>query len=247
MTQNLHRLAGVAMWRQIADALAADISAGRLAPGERLATEFELAERFAVNRHTLRRAMAELADQGLLRIEQGRGTFVNQTAIDYTLGKRTRFSENLLRQRVTAGHRLLSVETAVAPPNVAADLAIPEQAPIIRLETLGVADGVPISYAIHSLALPRFAAIGERLRELGSLTDALAACGVPDYARKVTRLLARPPTEREALHLDQSLARPVLQTEAVNIDPNGVPTHHTLAVFAGDRVQMIVEPGSGTD
>ena len=58
MTQNLHRQTGVAMWRQIADALAADISEGRLAPGARLATEFELAERFAVNRHTLRRAMA---------------------------------------------------------------------------------------------------------------------------------------------------------------------------------------------
>ena len=46
----------------------------------------------------------------------------------------------------------------------------------------------------------------------------------------------------EAQHLAQSPARPVLQSEAVNVDGEGRPTHHTIAVFAGDRVQMIVQP-----
>ena len=43
---------------------------------------------------------------------------------------------------------------------------------------------------------------------------ALAACGVADYTRRVTRLLARMPSEIEALHLEQPLSRPVLQTDA---------------------------------
>jgi GntR family transcriptional regulator, phosphonate transport system regulatory protein len=66
--------------------------------------------------------------------------------------------------------------------------------------------------------------------------------GVVDYTRRVTRLLARLPSEREARHLEQSPSRPVLQSEAVNVDSAGRPTHHSLAVFAGDRVQMIVQP-----
>ena len=57
---------------------------------------------FAVNRHTIRRAMGELEQSGLIRIEQGRGTFVQEHAIDYAIGKRTRFSENLRSQGVWA-------------------------------------------------------------------------------------------------------------------------------------------------
>ncbi|HEX7200561.1 MAG TPA: GntR family transcriptional regulator, partial [Dongiaceae bacterium] len=76
MNEMIARGQGISLWRQIAESLSADVKAGRVKPGERLATELELAERFAVNRHTVRRAMAALADQGLLRIDQGRGTFV---------------------------------------------------------------------------------------------------------------------------------------------------------------------------
>ncbi len=47
----------------------------------------------AVNRHTVRRAMAELAVRGLVRTERGSGTFVKTDKLDYRIGRRTRFSE----------------------------------------------------------------------------------------------------------------------------------------------------------
>ena len=65
------RTAGMALWRTIETTLAAEIAAGLFKPGDRLPTEAELSRRFAVNRHTLRRAMAALADAGKVRIEQG--------------------------------------------------------------------------------------------------------------------------------------------------------------------------------
>jgi GntR family phosphonate transport system transcriptional regulator len=242
MSESIARGRGITLWRQIAESLSADLKAGRLKPGERLATELELAERFMVNRHTVRRAMGTLAEQGILRIEQGRGTFVNETTIDYVLGRRTRFSANLHAQGREPGHRLLGAEPATVSGSIAADLELPEGAPVMRIETLAIADGIPMSYGIHELPLPRFAGIDEAYRRLGSLTEALHELGVADYTRKVTRLLARLPTEREAHHLDQSISRPVLQSEAINIDLQGRPTHHTLSVFAGDRVQMIIQP-----
>ena len=239
---NIARGRGVTLWRQIVDSLRADIEAGRLKPGDQLPIEPELAERFKVNRHTVRRALAVLAERGLLTIEQGRGTFVRQTVIPYVLGRRTRFSANLYAQGRSPSHQLLTTRTDTASNHVAADLDLPAGAPVICIETLSVADGVPLSYGVHEFPLPRFAGIDEAYRRLGSLTDALREFGVEDYTRRVTRLIARMPTEKEALHLAQSTGQPVLQSEAVNIDAEGQPTHYSLGVFAGDRVQMIVQP-----
>jgi GntR family phosphonate transport system transcriptional regulator len=242
MKENIIRGGGVTLWRQIAESLNADIEAGRLKPGQKLANELQLAQRFDVNRHTLRRAMATLAEQGILRIEQGRGTFVNATTIDYVLGRRTRFSANLRSEGHEPAHRLIAAETTTVSGSIAADLELPDGAAVMRIETLSIADRSPMSYGIHEFPLPRFTRIEEAYRRLGSITGALRDLGVPDYTRRVTRLLARLPSKREALHLDQSNNRPVLQAEAVNVDSGGRPTHHTLSVFAGDRVQMIV-PG----
>src|SRR5258708_39639930 len=69
---------GIAMWRRIADAIRLDIVGGKLARGDRLPGEISLAERFAVNRHTVRRALAARAQEGVVRGEQGGRTFVDQ-------------------------------------------------------------------------------------------------------------------------------------------------------------------------
>jgi GntR family phosphonate transport system transcriptional regulator len=68
----IRRHDGVALWRQIATTLQERIGAGTYAPGKQLPTEGELSRGFAVNRHTVRRALQELSRGGLIRIEQGR-------------------------------------------------------------------------------------------------------------------------------------------------------------------------------
>jgi GntR family phosphonate transport system transcriptional regulator len=236
---------GITRWRQIAESLGQDVTEARFADG-RLPTEPELATRFGVNRHTIRRAIGMLVDQGLVRVEQGRGTFVANGHIDYLLGRRTRFSTNLQREGREPGHRLLSSRQDIADAATARDLRLAPGAVIVEIETLGRADGVPVSYALHRFPADRFAALPDTFAATRSITAALAACGVADYTRSVTRLLARMPSEREALHLEQPASRPVLQTEAINIDPQGVPIQRSVTVFAGDRVQVVVADEVGT-
>src|SRR3546814_2598248 len=93
----LERGGGFALWRQIAHTLGEEIARGDHPPGSRLATEAELSTRFAVNRHTVRRAVAELGAQGLLRVEQGRGTFVQENVIDYRSEEHTYELQSLMR------------------------------------------------------------------------------------------------------------------------------------------------------
>ena len=113
----LERGAGVAVWRQIEQILAAEIAAKGFGEDGRLPSEGELARRFDVNRHTVRRAMLGLAALGLVSVEQGRGTFVQPGAIDYTIGKRTRFTENLKRHQHSAAGKLLASSRGKADPS----------------------------------------------------------------------------------------------------------------------------------
>jgi GntR family transcriptional regulator, phosphonate transport system regulatory protein len=235
----VHFTKGVTRWRQIAESLSRDVSEGRFGDG-RLPTEPDLADRFGVNRHTIRRAIGTLVDQGLVRVEQGRGTFVADGHIDYLLGRRTRFSANLQREGREPSHRLIGWAQGAADAATAHDLGLSEGTPIIEIESLSQADGVPVSYAVHRFPADRFAALPECFATARSLTAALAACGVQDYTRRTTRLLARMPTALEARYLEQSLSRPVLQAESINVDADGVPIQRSISVFSGDRVQMIV-------
>jgi GntR family phosphonate transport system transcriptional regulator len=239
---SVQRRSGVALWRQIEQTVARQIAQGVFRPGEQLPTEQALAERFTVNRHTLRRAMSELEERGLVRIEQGRGSFVQEPVVAYSLGKRTRFSENLSRGGRTPGGALVRISEEPARAAVARGLGLSRGATVVVIETVGDADGQRISYGRHHFAKQRFGGIASAYRREGSITSALRSLGIDDYLRRSTTVLSRMPTAEEARHLQQPRSRPVLVAESVNIDDRGKPIEYGIAVFASDWVQLVVEP-----
>ena len=237
----LARGQGVALWRQIAAGLEREIAGGRLPPGTRLPTEADLSTRFAVNRHTVRRAMEELQTRGLVRIEQGRGSFVAEDVLDYPVGPRTRFSETIRRQNREPQGRILRLEEVDAEGSVAEALKLRRGRPVVLAERLGLADGRPVVIGSHYFSAVRFPGIARFLAEDASITAALSRCGVPEYRRLVTRITARMPSAEEAVHLEQTRSRPVLVTESVNVDPAGDPVEVSIACYAAGRMQIVVE------
>ncbi|HEV2675573.1 MAG TPA: phosphonate metabolism transcriptional regulator PhnF [Aliidongia sp.] len=232
---------GVAVWRQIDRSLSADIAGGAWAPGERLPTEQALALRFQVNRHTIRRAVQAMVQRGLLRVEQGRGTFVQEGVIDYMIGRRTRFTENIARNRREAARVLLSSGEVLPPPAIAKLLKAPARQPVLVMEALSSAGGFPVSLSTGYFPLGRFPDLLAHVVETGSITQALQRCGLGDYARAMTRVIARMPTAEEARLLKQPVTRPVLLTEAVDVDGDGKPISVSLTRFASDRVQLVLD------
>ena len=237
----LQRRSGVALWRQIQDWLEYRIKEGELGPGSRLPTEQELAEQFGVNRHTVRRALSLLAEKELIRTEQGSGSYVREQVIDYAVGARTRFHENLLRQERKPRGELVSSSVIPATSVVARALELEKGEPVIVLETLGEADGVRICLASAHFPQSRFPGLDERYRHTGSVTLALRDYGVTDYRRKRTQISSRMPTAREARMLALPKNRPVLVTESVNVDPRGWPIEFCESRFAAERVQFVIE------
>ena len=232
---------GMSLWRQIAQALENEISDGRRPPGGQLPTEAQLAARFAVNRHTVRRALEELSHQGLVRVEQGRGSFVAEDVLDYAVSARTRFSETIRRHNREPSGRQLDLREMAADATVAAALGLRAGARVIRLERLGMADGRPVTLGTHFCSAARFPGLLARLKEAPTISAALAAAGVSDYRRQVTRVSARLPQPQEAALLAMPRNRPLLVTESINVDQDGAVVEFGSARYPTPRVQIVFE------
>ncbi len=229
------------LWRRIHAVLAAEIAEGRWAPGARLPSEHALAARFGVNRHTLRRAMALLAEEGAIHVRRGAGATVVQRVLDYPIGARPRFGASLRAAGHEPSRRFLVRETAGARREEAEALGLSPGDPVHCAETLSLADGVPVAVSRTAWPAARLPGFLERLEAEGSVTAALAACGVADYARAWTRLTAERAGALLARHLGAPDGLPVLRAEALSIDPEGRPVEYGLTWFHTDRMPLMVD------
>jgi len=242
----IDRESGVTVWRQIEQTLADEIRTGQWDEGARLPTEAELAARFRVNRHTLRRAIGGLADQGLVRVEQGRGIFVRENVLEYLVGRRTRFTENVRRVNRSPGGRATTLERMKAEREVAATLGLRVGAQVVHLGTVGEVDGRPVSYGSHWFPARLFTRFEEVYRAAGSssITRVMEAHGYGDYARAVTKVTARMPDATEADLLQQPRTRPILYVESINVASDGTPVQVSHVRYAADRFQLVFETPS---
>jgi len=240
--RRLDRNAGVALWRQIADQMRAEVQQGLADANGKLPAEAALADRFGVNRHTVRAAIAALVKEGALRAERGRGTFVVAgKRLSYPIGRRTRFSAGLRGQAGRLFHTVLDDTRDVRNADATTALDLPADTSLLRLETLSFADGVPISRGTHFFEAAPFDGIADALRARQSMTEALRQCGVPDYVRQSTLVSAGHADGETRTALRLSPGALVLITKATNADPSGRAISYSISRFAADRVEFDIE------
>jgi GntR family phosphonate transport system transcriptional regulator len=107
------------------------------------------------------------------------------------------------------------------------------------VETLNLADGLPVSLSTNYFAPRRFVGAGDVFRKTKSLPATLQHFGIKNHSRAVSRITARLPSSEDARLLQQQPTRPVLQSEAIDVDEQGIPVVVTTTRFASDRVQII--------
>ncbi|MBR1276859.1 phosphonate metabolism transcriptional regulator PhnF [Bradyrhizobium sp. AUGA SZCCT0283] len=232
---------GVALWRQVADGIERGIADGRFVAGEKLPGEIEIAGTYRVNRHTVRRALATLAERGLVRAERGSGTYVEAPRIAYPLRSRTRFSEIVGAGGREPRGQLLSATDEPATRELARQLGLKTGAPLIRIEALRLADRTPICVGTTWLAAGRFPDAGRVYERVRSTTKLLAHYGIRDYRRASTRVAAAIVDATDAVRLDLALGRPVLVVDSTDVDADGKPLLTTRARFAAERVEFVIE------
>lgn len=232
---------GVALWRQVADGIERGIADARFPPGEKLPGETDIAETYRVNRHTVRRALASLAERGLVRAERGSGTYVEAPKLSYPLRSRTRFSEIVGAGGREPRGQLIGSFIEPATRELAKHLALKTGAPLVRLDVLRFADRTPICVATNWLSADRFADAGPIYEKMRSMTKLLAHYGIKDYRRHSTRVTAAIIDASDAARLDLALGRPVLVVDSTDVDTDGTPLLTSHSRFSAERVEFMVE------
>ena len=234
-------ITGVALWRQVADGIERGIADGRFAAGEKLPGEMEIAETYRVNRHTVRRALAALAERGLVRAERGSGTYVEAPRLAYPLRSRTRFSEIVGAGGQEPRGQLIEATDDIATREVARALGLKTGAPLIRIESVRFADRTPICVSTTWLSAERFPEAGRVFANTRSMTKLLAHFGIRDYRRGSSKITAAIADATDAARLDLALGRPVLVVDSTDVDLDGKPLLTKRSRFAAERVEFLVE------
>ncbi len=212
--------------------------------GDYLPAEQQLADRYEVNRHTLRRAIDQLVERGWLQRRQGVGVLVLMRPFDYPLHAQARFSQNLLDQGShPTSERLLAV-LRPASSHVADALGIQEGDNVIHLRTLRRVNGVPVCLIDHYLRRPRPG--GRRCRRSSTVpcTTSCSSSSALQLTRRQTRISARRAQAKESKLLEIPNMAPLLCVRTLNVrsrDGEIDATEYSVSLTRADMIEFTME------
>lgn len=236
----IRRSAGKAIYVQISEILEGEIGTS-YESGDYLPSEQVLAEQFGVNRHTLRRAVDDLVEKGLVERHHGKGIYVIERALDYAIHQQTRFTATLASMGKSTLTTVLSKQVITAKGGVSKRLNITEGTPVIWLETLRTVDDIPFCIVSHFLPEQHLQMLLNDYKG-GSLHKFLAMHHSYQLKRTESLVTAMMPQGEDALHLKMPRNLPVLRVKSLNADiSSGKVIEYALTRFRADRVQLSVQ------
>ena len=236
----------ISLWRRISEALIGDIERGALKGGARLPTDIELAERFDCNKHTARRAIAHLEQEGMVRVEWGRGTFVVERLTDQRQGAQPLLTQNVLDEHRNLRCKVLRVESLPATDVIATALRVTVGSPCMLVVLLSEAGDVPLSLGFNYFPLKRLPLLAQAVErfpketQFASFEELMRTAGIKSHRRSRIRIGARLPTAEEAAQLRMARQQPLLETQSVDVDGAKHPVLYASTCFRADRLQFVV-------
>ncbi|MGI6071360.1 MAG: GntR family transcriptional regulator [Blautia sp.] len=141
------------LYRQLSNIIRSQIESGEYSRDEKIPTEIELSESYGISRITVRKALEELTDEGLLVRKPGKGTFVCIDKSIRTSYPRMPFKEAVERSGRVATTKLLSYSLEVPPKKIANFLKLKEHEEAIIIKRLRLADDIPVH--LETLYFPK--------------------------------------------------------------------------------------------
>ena len=232
MDKALHADSASPLYRQMMQRIRADIASGVYAVHSRIPSEAELGETYRVSRVTVRKALAELTREGLLRRMQGKGTYVCAPRLKTNLREITSFHEACLMMGCSAGTKVISASVVRAEDRIRQSLAADDAENVVEIIRLRMADDVPVMLETNSFSMKYAALLRENLN--GSLYELLGRQGIEaaDGVHEISLCYA---SAQQAKLLEVEVGTALLQLDQVIFDQNGAPLHTSHQVIRGDR------------
>jgi GntR family transcriptional regulator len=231
----IDRDSDVPLHRQLRALLEARIAAGELVPGDMLPTEEKLRAIYGVSRTTVRQALRDMTEEGLISRTRGRGTVVTQPraspAISYHLHVPASPPEH------DPYWLVISAGWEPAPPDVAARLRIEPGMHAYRLQRLAMAHSHVVGYHRATVSPAFGGLIDEGLLTVGGTLHYLNRDDALKTFAADRIIEAVPADARVADMLSVEAGAPVMRVQRLVISGEGQPVEDLLAFYRGDRFQ----------
>ncbi|WP_285136824.1 GntR family transcriptional regulator [Microbacterium sp. lyk4-40-TSB-66] len=229
---DIDRNGPIPLYFQVSSRLEAAIRSGEIPQGARLENEIAIGERLGLSRPTIRRAIQELVDRGLLVRRRGIGTQVVQGQVTRQV-ELTSLFDDLQQTHHTPGTSVLEHEVIPAPANVAEHLGLAEGADVLHIRRLRTADDSPVAILQNYFPADVTDLTREELQERG-LYQILRARGVTIRVAN-QRIGARRAHDDEGRLLEIDRDGPVLLMERTAFDNAGRAIEYGLHIYRPDR------------
>jgi DNA-binding GntR family transcriptional regulator len=225
------------LYLQVARLLAGEVAGGALVRGTRLPSERELCGRLGVSRVTLRRALAQLVDEGVLESVQGRGWYVTTGLLGEPPNTLQSFTETAQRRGLTASARVLLARVRAATLDEAEVLGVAPGVELFELHRVRLLSGVPLAFDEVLVPLAIAPGLPDHDFATASLYRTLQAAGtVPSRADYAVESAAA--DARAAELLDLALHAPVLITLQTTYDQSERVIERSRMTYRGDRYRF---------
>jgi GntR family transcriptional regulator len=227
------------LYGKVEEILASEIAQGEFEPGDRLPSEDEMIARFDVSRITVRRAVQNLIQRGIVEIQRGRGTFVLAPTVTQDLTRLTGFVEDMENHRRKASARVLRQGVVAASERVAHRLGISKGTRVMRIERVRLADSVPMSFDETYLPLE----IGRKivkndLRVMPIFTLLEQKYGIPLTEAEYS-LEAAAASAPIANALNVAEGAPIFRIERTSLTTEGRPVDYEVLSYRGDLIRFV--------
>jgi GntR family transcriptional regulator len=227
------------LYVQVENVLSSRISDGSWPPDARLPSEDSLVEEYAVSRTTIRAAIHSLVQRGLVEIRRGKGTFVTRPKITQELTELTGFVEDMqaLGRHPTA--KILDQQVVAANQLVARQLALPQGSPVVRIQRVRLADGMPLSF--DETYLPK--ELGKKVMADNLETEPIFSLLERKYSTPLLeaeyRLEAISAEATAAAALQIAVGSPIFLIERTSYSEEHRPVDYEKLHYRGDQIRFV--------
>jgi len=225
------------LWHQAEMALRTLIERGEWASGSQIPTEDKLCEMLGISRITVRHALRNIEEAGLLRREHGRGTFVRSATVVAGVRGLTSFTDEMRTLALAPSTQLLEAHILPATEEMAEALEMPRGEPVVRLKRLRLGNGLPIGIQTSHLPAARVAGLYEEAGSVQSLYAWLREhCGINPVKAKEVYRVGRV-DEADAGVIQLPAGTPAFEVERIAFDSRG-PFEYALSTMRADRYEI---------
>ena len=239
--ENIDKQSPIPLYYQIMSQLREKISEGEYTVDDALPPERELVETYQVSRMTIRQAISELVNEGILIRRKGIGTFVAPPKLEQPLNSLTSFTEDMAQRGMKAGSRIISFREISPDPTIRKTLGLSANEKVFECVRLRLADEEPMALETTTLSVAICPGLQREELENQSLYKVLTErWGVQlSYATQSLEPILAPPYEATLLHV--APGAPLLLIHRITYDQQGQAFEYVKSLYRGDRYKFVTE------